>query len=218
MREASAAASQPATHRHPPWGEPKGAQQRRSARWPTMTVRRIAGRASPAIGRSALVHSAAVMPCVPRLEGESMVDQLGCQVGLHPRGYLGVKIAAVFMAAILTMSLASRFARAFELRVTDVTFDQTAQIFIRDCARRTIRSSPTNPTAGTGPSKATTSPGHPRQRPHRPQRRDLHRDHRHEPRPNSPATSTSLVKFSTAATESSPSAAPPSQMRWPPYC
>jgi hypothetical protein len=37
------------------------------------------------------------------------------------------------------MSLASRFARAFELRVTDVTFDQTAQIFIRDCARRTIR-------------------------------------------------------------------------------
>jgi hypothetical protein len=51
----------------------------------------------------------------------------------------GVKIAAVFIAAILTMSLASRFARAFELRVTDVTFDQTAQIFIRDCARRTIR-------------------------------------------------------------------------------
>jgi hypothetical protein len=51
----------------------------------------------------------------------------------------GVKIAAVFIAAILTVSLASRFARAFELRVTDVTFDQTAQIFIRDCARRTIR-------------------------------------------------------------------------------
>jgi hypothetical protein len=51
----------------------------------------------------------------------------------------GVKIAAVSIAAILTMSLASRFARAFELRVTDVTFDQTAQIFIRDCARRIIR-------------------------------------------------------------------------------
>ncbi len=51
----------------------------------------------------------------------------------------GVKIAAVFIAAILTVSLASRFARAFELRVTDVTFDQTAQIFIRDTARRTIR-------------------------------------------------------------------------------
>jgi hypothetical protein len=37
------------------------------------------------------------------------------------------------------MSLTSRFARAFELRVADVTFDQAAQIFIRDCARRTIR-------------------------------------------------------------------------------
>jgi hypothetical protein len=51
----------------------------------------------------------------------------------------GVKIASVFIAAILIVSLASRFARAFELRVTDVTFDKTAQIFIRDCARRTIR-------------------------------------------------------------------------------
>ena len=36
----------------------------------------------------------------------------------------GVKIASVFIAAILTVSLASRFARSFELRVTDVTFDQ----------------------------------------------------------------------------------------------
>jgi hypothetical protein len=45
----------------------------------------------------------------------------------------------VFIAAILTLSLASRFARSFELRVTDVTFDRTAQLFIRDCARRTIR-------------------------------------------------------------------------------
>ena len=51
----------------------------------------------------------------------------------------GVKIASVFIAAILIVSLASRFARAFELRVTDVTFDKTAQLFIRDCARRTIR-------------------------------------------------------------------------------
>jgi hypothetical protein len=51
----------------------------------------------------------------------------------------GVKIAAVFIAAILTVSLAARFARSFELRVTDVTFDHTAQIFIRDTARRTIR-------------------------------------------------------------------------------
>ena len=51
----------------------------------------------------------------------------------------GVKIATVFIAAILTVSLASRFARSFELRVTDVSFDKTAQIFIRDTARRTIR-------------------------------------------------------------------------------
>ena len=39
----------------------------------------------------------------------------------------GVRIAAVFIAAILTVSLASRFARSFELRVTEVSFDQTAQ-------------------------------------------------------------------------------------------
>ena len=51
----------------------------------------------------------------------------------------GVKIASVFIAAMLTVSLASRFARSFELRVTEVTFDHTAQIFIRDTARRTIR-------------------------------------------------------------------------------
>jgi hypothetical protein len=51
----------------------------------------------------------------------------------------GVKIASVFIAAILTVSLASRFARSFELRVTDVAFDKTAELFIRDTARRTIR-------------------------------------------------------------------------------
>ena len=51
----------------------------------------------------------------------------------------GVKIAAVFIGAILTVSFASRFARSFELRATEVTFDHTAQIFIRDTARRTIR-------------------------------------------------------------------------------
>jgi hypothetical protein len=51
----------------------------------------------------------------------------------------GVKIASVFIAAILAVSLASRFARSFELRVSEVTFDRTAQIFIRDTARRTIR-------------------------------------------------------------------------------
>jgi hypothetical protein len=87
----------------------------------------------------------------------------------------GVKIAAVSIAAILTMSLASRFARAFELRVTDVTFDQTAQIFIRDCARRTIRFIANEPDSrDRAEYTATNLAGHPRQRPHRPQGRDLH--------------------------------------------
>jgi hypothetical protein len=66
-----------------------------------------------------------------------------------------VKIATVFIAAILTVSLASRFARAFELRVTDVTFDKTAQIFIRDTARRTIRFIANDPTAVIASSTAT---------------------------------------------------------------
>jgi len=51
----------------------------------------------------------------------------------------GVKIATVFIAAILGLSLLSRLFRAFELRVTEVTLDSTAELFIRDCARRTIR-------------------------------------------------------------------------------
>jgi hypothetical protein len=51
----------------------------------------------------------------------------------------GVKIAAVFIAAILIVSLASRLARAFELRVSEVSFDPVAQRFIRNCAHRTIR-------------------------------------------------------------------------------
>jgi hypothetical protein len=51
----------------------------------------------------------------------------------------GVKIGACFIAAILTVSLASRLRRVFELRVTDVQLDETASLFIRDCARRTIR-------------------------------------------------------------------------------
>jgi hypothetical protein len=37
------------------------------------------------------------------------------------------------------VSFASRFLRAFELRVTDVELDATARLFLRDCARRSIR-------------------------------------------------------------------------------
>jgi hypothetical protein len=51
----------------------------------------------------------------------------------------GVKIGACFIAAILVVSLASRLSRSFELRVTDVRLDDTADLFLRDCARRTIR-------------------------------------------------------------------------------
>jgi hypothetical protein len=51
----------------------------------------------------------------------------------------GVKIAAIFIGAILLVSLASRVGRAFELRATEVTFDGLATRFVRDCAHRTIR-------------------------------------------------------------------------------
>jgi hypothetical protein len=51
----------------------------------------------------------------------------------------GVKIAACFITAILATSLVSRVRRSFELRVTDVRFDATARLFLRDCARRSIR-------------------------------------------------------------------------------
>jgi hypothetical protein len=51
----------------------------------------------------------------------------------------GIKIAACFIAAIVAVSLLSRLTRAFELRVTRTRLDETSQIFVRDCARRTIR-------------------------------------------------------------------------------
>ncbi|HEY5821586.1 MAG TPA: amino acid transporter [Propionibacteriaceae bacterium] len=51
----------------------------------------------------------------------------------------GVKIAAVFIATIVLVSLLSRIRRVFELRVTEVTLDHTAELFLRDCARRTVR-------------------------------------------------------------------------------
>ncbi|GAA2253281.1 APC family permease [Kitasatospora cystarginea] len=51
----------------------------------------------------------------------------------------GVKIGACFIAGIILVSLLSRLARAFELRVTSVNFDDTAERFLRDCAHRTIR-------------------------------------------------------------------------------
>ncbi len=51
----------------------------------------------------------------------------------------GVKIGACFIAGIILVSLLSRLARAFELRVTDVTLDDMAERFVRDIASRKIR-------------------------------------------------------------------------------
>jgi hypothetical protein len=51
----------------------------------------------------------------------------------------GVKIGGCFTLAIVTVSLASRIKRVFELRATEIDFDPAAQVFLRDCARRTIR-------------------------------------------------------------------------------
>ncbi|OIJ69744.1 APC family permease [Streptomyces mangrovisoli] len=51
----------------------------------------------------------------------------------------GVKIGACFIAGIILVSLLSRLARAFELRVTSVALDDMAERFIRDMASRKIR-------------------------------------------------------------------------------
>jgi hypothetical protein len=51
----------------------------------------------------------------------------------------GIKIGACFIAAIMAVSLASRLRRSFELRATTIELDATSRIFVRDCARRTIR-------------------------------------------------------------------------------
>ncbi|HVI38486.1 MAG TPA: hypothetical protein VM684_19765, partial [Gaiellales bacterium] len=51
----------------------------------------------------------------------------------------GVKIGACFVLAIVTVSLVSRVRRVFELRATEIDFDGAGQVFVRDCARRTIR-------------------------------------------------------------------------------
>ncbi|UUZ58812.1 hypothetical protein [Nocardioides sp. B-3] len=51
----------------------------------------------------------------------------------------GLKIGLCFIAAIMGVSLLSRLRRVFELRTTEVTLDATSRVFLRDCARRTIR-------------------------------------------------------------------------------
>jgi amino acid transporter len=51
----------------------------------------------------------------------------------------GIVISGLFILGIIVISVVSRLSRAFELRVTDVELDRTAQLFLRDAARRTIR-------------------------------------------------------------------------------
>jgi hypothetical protein len=51
----------------------------------------------------------------------------------------GVKIGSCFVLAIVAVSMASRVKRVFELRATEIDFDAASQVFVRDCARRTIR-------------------------------------------------------------------------------
>jgi hypothetical protein len=51
----------------------------------------------------------------------------------------GIKIGCCFIAAIIAVSAASRVGRAFELRTSEIVLDPTAHVFVRDCARRTIR-------------------------------------------------------------------------------
>jgi len=51
----------------------------------------------------------------------------------------GVKIGGFFIVTIITLSILSRLYRAFELRTTVVDFDSSASLFLRDCARRSIR-------------------------------------------------------------------------------
>jgi len=60
----------------------------------------------------------------------------------------GVKIGACFIAAIIGVSLWSRVRRAFEPRATSIELDATAERFLRDCARRSIRLISNEPDAG----------------------------------------------------------------------
>ena len=60
----------------------------------------------------------------------------------------GVKIGACFIAAIITVSFWSRVRRAFEPRATSIELDATAERFMRDCARRSIRLVANEPDAG----------------------------------------------------------------------
>jgi hypothetical protein len=60
----------------------------------------------------------------------------------------GVKIGAVFIVAIVLVSLVSRLTRSFELRTTGVVLDARAEQYVRECARRNVRLVANEPDAG----------------------------------------------------------------------
>ena len=60
----------------------------------------------------------------------------------------GVRIGACFILAIIVVSAVSRVRRSFETRVASIELDATAERFLRDCARRTIRLVANEPDAG----------------------------------------------------------------------
>jgi hypothetical protein len=51
----------------------------------------------------------------------------------------GLRIGAMFIAAIVLVSLVSRLRRSLELRTSTVEFDDLADLFLRDCSRRHLR-------------------------------------------------------------------------------
>ena len=60
----------------------------------------------------------------------------------------GVKIAACFIGGIIAVSVPSRFIRAFELRVTEVSLDGTAEELIREAGPGPVRIVANEPDAG----------------------------------------------------------------------
>jgi hypothetical protein len=60
----------------------------------------------------------------------------------------GLKIGICFIVTIVALSIASRMLRAFELRATEVVFDEAATRYLRDAARRSIRLVANEPDTG----------------------------------------------------------------------
>jgi len=82
----------------------------------------------------------------------------------------GVKIAACFIVGIIVVSFPSRFIRAFELRVTAVSLDQTAERLIRD--------------AGPGPARIVANEPDARDVTEYRQKRAEELEHHHIPDPD----------------------------------